>query len=1092
MKKGRIKRALCSIVLIITMVAGMIWLPDGQQSKAADSVPSVTFERYSGWMGDNGDGSLMFRLATQTDLSTYDGKKLRATVLVDGEEQTIDWIAAKVGSQWTLYTRKDVGNYIASSAKNIIVPKGTSFYLVSDGTEVLVAAADFAMAASSGNWTAGYTNAKFTMRWLENYQNGDTYVALNLDKSVSDLSTIYSNGTKFSATVLVNGKAQKVTWEYIIAGDAQMIRSSYAVDSNNYISTDATRIEIPEGTYLLTQNGAKAPIRVTSAIVLTELGTNNWVEGCHDIALSFRGVYPQANYIQVQFNYTGDLTAITGSNVSVYLDTEIDGEIKSVRWQIDQANNRIYTIEYGNVIPTTATSVKIYAGTYSSGYTGTTYTKPIHITNDVGVTCVAGTWHDAATLRTVEATYSEVVGMSNATPQIKLTTDTVASNEWKGWFNGIVYVDEVEAKARFYFEPNTQILLVGQNVGTNDPSDEVMRALKAHKTVKIMAQNQLSPVQNQPGITVLNLTEDLILKWNGSEYVIGEEGPSELTTNIGYRNVVEGEAAHQLHLTVDNYDALVSEYGLWSWFEGTMKVNGEDRVVAFQLGSNLFASLPSSQNSNAGLPTDTNSFEIAEGTVFTDVDGSSTNPLTVTNSLSYVKVDGNWYIKGQEPKEITTNVSYKNMLVLEGKDRQQLNLAVDNYADLVAEYGLWSWLEGTMKVDGVDRVVAFQLGSDLFASVPSAQNTNAGLPLDISSIEIPEGTVFTDVDGSSANPLKVTNRLSYLKKNGAWFAEGQVPEEISTNMSYRDIVEEAEKYRLHMTVNNYEDLVNEFGLWTWFEGTIQVNGEDRVAAFQLGSDLFATFSTNQNANAGIPLDATSIVIPAGTLFVDKDGSSTNLLRVTNAVELEKEPVYGRWGIKGTVSTPTTFNDIAVNVHTLTGVYIALGAQTEKNWLLDMYGSGAYFYGEAVIGDPERGVYTNDNMRFNLSGDQLVTSTVKIGLMDSITIKAGTILWPATECKSQVPIRITTDVELTRDAEDDWVIKLNGKIVQIGESTPKAEAGSSQTGNSSQGGNSPKTGDGVLALPYVGVLTMALTCIGMCIVLEIRKREKSNK
>lgn len=1074
------------------MVAGMIWLPQGSQSKAADSVTSVSFERYSGWMGDNGDGSLMFRLATQTNLNTYNGKKLCATILVDGTEQTVDWIVAQVGTQWTLYTRKDVGNYIVSSAKNIIVPEGTSFYLVSDGTEVLVAAADFAMASNSGAWTAGYTNAKFTMRWLENYQNGDTYVALNLDKSVSDLSTTYSSGTKFSSVVLVNGEEQKVTWEYIISGDVQLIRSLYDVDSSNYISTDATRIVIPESTYLLAQNGAKAPVCITNTIVLTELGTNNWIEGCTDVGLSYRAVYPQSSYIQVQFNYTGDLNGITDSNVSVYLDTEIDGEIVSVRWQIDKANSRIYTIEYGNVVPTTATSVKICEGTYSAGYTGTSYTKPIRITNDIGAVCIDGTWHDAATVRTVNATYSEVVGMNNGTPQIKLTTDTVASDEWKGWFNGIACVDGAEVKARFYFEPNTQTLLVGQNVGSNDTSDEVMRALKAHKTVKILAQNQLSPVQNQPGVTELNLAEDLILEWNGSEYVIGEEGPRELTTTIGYRNVVEGETAYQLHLTVDNYDELVSEYGLWSWFEGTMKVNGADRVVAFQLGSDLFATLPSSQNSNAGLPIDTTSFEMPEGAIFTDVDGSSTNPLRIVNSLSYVKVDSNWYIKGQEPKEITTNIIYKNMVVPEGKERYQLNLALDNYADLVAEYGLWSWFEGTMKVDGVDRVVAFQLGSDLFASVPSAQNTNAGLPLDISSIEIPEGTVFRDVDGSSANPLKVTNRLSYLKKNGAWYAEGQVPEEITTNISYRDIVGEAEAYRLHMTVNNYEDLANEFGLWSWFEGTIQVNGEDRVVAFNLGSDLFATFSSNQNANAGIPLDATSIVIPAGTLFVDKDGSSTNLLRVTNAVELEKEPVYGRWGIKGTVPTPTTFNDVEVNIHTLTGVYIALGTQTEKNWLIDIYGSGAYFYGEAIIGDPEQGVYTNENMRFNLSGDQLVTSTVKIGLMDSFTIKAGTILWPGAECKSQVPIRITTDVRLTRDVEDDWIIKLNGKVVQIGETISRAESDSSQTGNSSQGGNSPKTGDDVGVLPYAGILVMAFACISWCTVLKVRRREKNDK
>ena len=661
MRKRRCVRCVLGILLSVCMIFGMVWLPEGSQAEASNDTMEVTFYKTGRWQSVSGT-----RIVTESDLSTYAGY-CKATVLLDGKEQLVDWQIAQAPeptkgneNRWSLVSRQDTGNGIPSGTKSLIIPKETVFYKT-DGTPILQAGEDFALtyAGNYTDWPEGFTDAAFTMRWIGDQENGDTYVALNVDKNICDLSTVYSSGDKFSSTVLVNGEERAVTWQYIYDGTNQLIRSDYSVDSVNYIPSDATEIEIAEGAFLISATGTKKPIRITKGIVLTEVG-GSWVEGCMNMGLAFAAVYPQTDFLQVQFTYDADLSKIAESTCYVYLDTEIDGEIvKNVRWVINKSVGKIYPDGTAPTVPATAKSVKIHAGIYSGGYSGTSCTAPIRITNDVGAVYVSGAWQDALAVRSVNASYYEVVGMSNQTPQIKLTVDVVTTDEWKGWFNGKAYVGDQEVNARFYFEPNTQTLLVGQNVGDSDPSDNVMKALKDHKTVKIKAQGELSPVQGQPGSIVLNLAEDLTLSWNGSEYV---EGIPEITTNISYRGLITDETAYSLHLTVDNYDDLVTEYGLWSWLEGTIKVNGTDRTVAFQLGSNVLATLPTSQNANAGLPLDTTSIEIPAGTIFTDADGSSENPLKIANRFFYVKVGAVWttYTSEYEYPE-GNNILYYNI-----------------------------------------------------------------------------------------------------------------------------------------------------------------------------------------------------------------------------------------------------------------------------------------------------------------------------------------------------------------------------------------------------------------------------------------------
>lgn len=881
-------RALLSMVLVVALVAGMVWLPEGSQSKAADSTTSVTFEKYTGWMGDNNDGSLMFRLATQTSLSSYEGQKLRATVLVDGKEQVVDWIVAQVGAQGTLYTNTTAvgSNYIVSTAKSIIVPKGTSFYFISDGTELLQAAADFAITLISSEWTVGYTDAKFAIRYVGDQSNGDTYVALNVDQSVSDLSTTYSSGNKFNSTVLVNGKEQTVTWEYVISGDAQLIRSSYDVDSSNFISTDATRIEIPEGTYLIQQSAAKVPIRVTSEVVLTELGTSNWVEGCIDVGLSYDVVYSGTNFWQVKFKFDGDLSQVTTSTAYVYLDTEIDGTmVEDVAWLINISNGTIYPDGTSPTVPSTATSVKIYAGTYSGGYSGANTTIPIRITNDVGAQYANGTWYNMDNVWTVGATYSSVANIDTK-PQIQLTTDVATPDGWSGWFNGTVYIDGAASKARFYFDASSQSLVIGQQMSSGDTSDTVMAALQERKTVKVLAQTVLTPVQSQPGPVVLNLSNDLVLKWNDSAY---EEGTESYDISLTFEAVNTDAYASEGYLQVrfkyegdlSNIPSDVVTAYLATEIDGTVVDNVRWQID--QKNNRLYTTIYASQ-----VPADATSVKIyadtySSGYTYTSgYTGESHNiPIHITNSVGTQLVLGTWY---DAANIRTVGATYKT--VVNAGTKPQIQLTTDS-----ANPSGWSgWFNGTIYI-GDDEEAAnarFYFEQDtqtLYVGQNDASDNAMSAMLSQKTVKIKAQTELSTVQ-SQTGPVVLNLPedliLVYSQIGGSWYVEGQEPKAFTTNLIYSSLTEETEAYRLHLVADNYADLVTEFGLWTWFEGTILVNGEETVVAFNLGSDLFATFTSTQNANAGIPLDATSIEIPAGTVFTDVDGSSTNYLEISNS------------------------------------------------------------------------------------------------------------------------------------------------------------------------------------------------------------------
>ena len=179
-----------------------------------------------------------------------------------------------------------------------------------------------------------------------------------------------------------------------------------------------------------------------------------------------------------------------------------------------------------------------------------------------------------------------------------------------------------------------------------------------------------------------------------------------------------------------------------------------------------------------------------------------------------------------------------------------------------------------------------------------------------------------------------------------------------------------------------------------------------------------------------PSTMTSIQLKKGTVLrPDAGAPCSTMMRLASDLNLAFDARYNRWVLAGDENKQYTFNEVKVGVARVTGAELELQGtfvNMSSKKLMDVYGDWVNLIGEVILGDPNKGTYTNNGVAYSLAGTSLIIYGIQPGLMDTIAIKAGTILWPDSSCKSQDPIRIANDILLVRDAEDEWVIKA-GKL-----------------------------------------------------------------
>lgn len=231
---------------------------------------------------------------------------------------------------------------------------------------------------------------------------------------------------------------------------------------------------------------------------------------------------------------------------------------------------------------------------------------------------------------------------------------------------------------------------------------------------------------------------------------------------------------------------------------------------------------------------------------------------------------------------------------------------------------------------------------------------------------------------------------------------------------------------------------------------------------------FPTLSTLD----GITLKEGTIIRPVGT------AQNVTPMRIVNTIEMEQDKVYGRWGYKGQIQTPTEFYDVVVSVEKMSpyaATLVVEFADGSKKPLNEIYGENAMLSGATEIVDPEQGTYTNKGTQYLIQPNGRMLLCVDFAMPDSVEVKAGTILWPSINSEVQKPVRILNRIYLDRNAEDEWVIRVGA----VGDA-PVIDGNA--TGNSS-----PKTGDEALIVVYASFLIVAIVAVYVCEYCQKKRR-----
>lgn len=294
-------------------------------------------------------------------------------------------------------------------------------------------------------------------------------------------------------------------------------------------------------------------------------------------------------------------------------------------------------------------------------------------------------------------------------------------------------------------------------------------------------------------------------------------------------------------------------------------------------------------------------------------------------------------------------------------------------------------------------------------------------------IQIPKESLFTILN-DSANVLEITKELKLIQIDGIWMLdEGQTKidyNEVKISFSSSD----GRGFYLNAEIISGPDKGKDiggadvYGNWlTTATGAMSYNGGSTVDAFWSPTEKMIYISGDYD-----PTTMTSIQLKKGTVLRPSVGAPcSTMMRLANDLNLAFDARYNRWVLAGDENKQYTFNEVKVEVARVTGAELELqGTFTKMSGkkLMDIYGDWVNLIGEVILGDPDKGTYTNNGVAYSLAGTSLIIYGIQPGLMDTIEIKAGTILWPDSSCKSQDPIRIANDIVMVRDAEDEWVIK----------------------------------------------------------------------
>ncbi len=599
----------------------------------------------------------------------------------------------------------------------------------------------------------------------------------------------------------------------------------------------------------------------------------------------------------------------------------------------------------------------------------------------------------------------------------------------------------------------------------NVPTDPLYAGASS---IEIAKDTVFKDAESKYNVTITN--DFTLVKGSIGEWAVGVVVTNYNTTLNQYvgsgwaNNLVAG--AH-LVLQYETASGIQAGVGEGTQFTGAALLDDTDGTITLvKSGANFLL-----QNINTAYPS-LSKLTISANTVFTSADGKYT--VTVTNDLELAKDSSGIWEVYIEPTIFDTDISWYG---LTGEGR-----IIFPYDE---ESGIGSLIDGTtfkgkIFLNGEEKQVDWiKSGKNLLTT--KLADVYSG---EVTKIEVVQDTVLTHKTASTHFKIDVKNSLNYINVDGSWTANDGWAEKAYNDVKITFDSYDGRGFYLKAEIIAGPDKGKEIGTeayGTWkssSKGKIFINSTDQ---------MIANYSPNVDMlyiSGDYKLDEmTTLLIKEGTILIpNENAQNRRYMRIVNTLELEKESVYGRWGLKGVIQTPTTFNDVTLSVKSVKGLRIVFEAEISNSnkKVKELYGNANNTYGSVIVGDPTEGVYTNENATFVVSEGNLILVGIQVGLMDSIEVKAGTILWPTASSKSQVPIRIQNNVKLTRNAEDEWMFgnyNVNMGLGTVVSATPGG-AGTS---------TSPQTGD-VQPIMLYAVVLASMTAIG-CSICYFEKRRK---
>ena len=439
---------------------------------------------------------------------------------------------------------------------------------------------------------------------------------------------------------------------------------------------------------------------------------------------------------------------------------------------------------------------------------------------------------------------------------------------------------------------------------------------------------------------------------------------------------------------------------------------------------------------NFGGTTPETSFEIAENAIMTPCDGitgsidTSRKAVMVTNQLKVIKKDGVWMESASAENQEETVIAIGECAFNNGDvfSAKITNLdavkATRWYSAISTENSrTWGQVTGTIEADGEEQtmVVAFPGNGEVFFYLDGANKT----------LLISKNMKFSSANGKYI--IQFTKNYEIDLVNNLVFEQGKRPVEkkaVNLKLGFDRLVNEsfmfsyelfngqrpqAGYYRTEAVIDGKETQVlmeyypndDAFFIYPNCFNATPVDGKEGYPAkrFELKKGavltpiIVGTWSKNVNGQPYQLSEGVSIV-KDGTTWMDVDYFEY----IKNAEPLNVKIVFER--VKGRAAIMRVVTPDGQSIDSIYGDWTTARGNILRGIMNTA--TGAY-------------TYENELAAYSITGNTFYIDGLRLNELDGLQIDAGTILYPDSTCKSNIPIKIVNQLRIIRDENDEWQV-----------------------------------------------------------------------